>query len=70
MHRKFEESIPGTDTAELNHIAKETSKSEKSEPSSLERPQEVCNNGTATITRYIHIKHADSPVKIFRETTV
>lgn len=27
------------------------------------------NNGATTITRYIHIKHADS-VKIFRETTV
>lgn len=32
--------------------------------------QEIFNNGTATITRYIHIKHADSSVKIFRETTV
>ncbi|XP_043600977.1 inositol polyphosphate-5-phosphatase A isoform X3 [Bombus pyrosoma] len=28
------------------------------------------NNGATTITRYIHIKHADSSVKIFRETTV
>lgn len=28
------------------------------------------NNNAATITRYIHIKHADSSVKIFRETTV
>jgi hypothetical protein len=23
-----------------------------------------------TITRYIHIKHSDSPVRIFKETTV
>ncbi|KZC15015.1 hypothetical protein WN55_07863 [Dufourea novaeangliae] len=28
------------------------------------------NNTATTITRYIHIKHADSSVKIFRETTV
>ncbi|KAK9298387.1 hypothetical protein QLX08_008287 [Tetragonisca angustula] len=28
------------------------------------------NNSATTITRYIHIKHADSSVKIFRETTV
>ncbi|XP_076383217.1 inositol polyphosphate-5-phosphatase A isoform X1 [Megalopta genalis] len=28
------------------------------------------NNAASTITRYIHIKHADSSVKIFRETTV
>lgn len=28
------------------------------------------NDAATTITRYIHIKHADSSVKIFRETTV
>lgn len=28
------------------------------------------NDSATTITRYIHIKHADSSVKIFRETTV
>ncbi|CAK9824757.1 Inositol polyphosphate-5-phosphatase A [Anthophora retusa] len=28
------------------------------------------NNGATTITRYIHVKHAGSSVKIFRETTV
>ncbi|XP_044581190.1 inositol polyphosphate-5-phosphatase A isoform X1 [Cotesia glomerata] len=30
----------------------------------------TCYNNGATITRYIHIKHADSSVKIFRETTI
>lgn len=28
------------------------------------------SNENGSITRYIHIKHADSTVKIFRETTV
>lgn len=27
-------------------------------------------NVSNTITRYIHIKHSDSPVRIFKETTV
>lgn len=28
------------------------------------------NNAVRTITRYVHTKHANSPVKIFRETMV
>lgn len=28
------------------------------------------NNAVRTITRYVHAKHADSSVKIFRETMV
>lgn len=49
-----------------NHVESE----KMEEDVNLDNAQKIMNNGRATITRYIHIKHADSSVRIFRETTV
>lgn len=61
----------------LSFLAAETARETEPPTPGLRRSGDVFNginnnnnNAVTTITRYVHTKHADSSVKIFRETTV
>jgi len=61
----------------LSFLATETAREMQTETKSGLRSGEIINginnnnnNAVRTITRYVHTKHADSSVKIFRETMV
>lgn len=48
----------------------ETDKSVNTESKNVKILNNNNEKGVTTLTRYVHVKHADSTVKIFKETTV
>ena len=60
--------IADADMTVANHV--ELQHQANSDSTIKASPQDVFNNSTATMTRYIHIKQVDTLTKIFRETTV